>query len=463
MRVLGRIRLSKLTDESTSSARQREIIEQWVEANNHQLVGWAEDLDVSGGVDPFDTPELGVWLDSRMHDWDCVAAWKLDRLGRDSIRLNKLFGWAIDNGKTIVSCTEGIDLSTPVGRLIANVIAFLAEGELEAIRERNRASRKALLEMGRWPGGRVPYGYRPVELPTGGYRLQQDPVKVAFLRTVIEEVCDGAAVKAVAENHNIPYSTLRKMLKTKSLLGHAISKGKTVRDKSGNPILLGDPILTQAEYERLRDALEARSVEPTRTKDIGPMTGVIFCFECEQIMYHHIYTKNYGKGLYRYYHCRDKTHSGMIDAGLIEDTLEETFLEAAGDKPVLQRVYRPAEDHQIALDEAVRAVDELSALLGTLTSTTLQARLTEQMKALDGRIADLESLPSRPAGWVYTETGQTYSDKWAMSDIPGRRMLLTRSGIRFHIKRPAGTNAIQSSIYIPDEILDLLNAKRELR
>ncbi len=52
MRVLGRIRLSRMTEESTSAARQREIIEMWAKSNDHEIVGWAEDIDVSGSVDP---------------------------------------------------------------------------------------------------------------------------------------------------------------------------------------------------------------------------------------------------------------------------------------------------------------------------------------------------------------------------------------------------------------------------
>ncbi len=158
MRVLGRLRLSRSTDESTSISRQRQIIEQWAEGHGHTLAGWAEDIDVSGSIDPFETRQLGQWLNNRAPDFDVICAWKLDRLGRNAIQLNKLFGWCLDHDKTVVSCSESIDLSTPVGRLIANVIAFLAEGELESIRERTRASRTNLRELGRWPGGKPPYG-----------------------------------------------------------------------------------------------------------------------------------------------------------------------------------------------------------------------------------------------------------------------------------------------------------------
>lgn len=454
MRVLGRIRLSRLTDESTSAARQRQIIEQWATANGHTVIGWAEDMDVSGAVDPFQAPALRGWWD-RESEWDILCAWKLDRIGRQAIPLNKVFGWMLDHQKTLVCVSDNIDLSTWVGRLVANVIAGVAEGELEAIRERNRASRKALLESGRWPGGRIPYGYTPVELPTGGYRLRQDPQKVAWLKTIIEQILDGASIKAVAQRDGIPDSTLRKMLRTKSLLGHAISKGQTVRDRQGNPVLLGEPILTQAEYDRLQAALEARRAQPTK-KDVGPMTGVIECFGCGQTMYHRTYSRDYGKRNYRYYYC--KNHNDQIDAGMIEETLENAFLDAVGDKPVMQRVYQPAENHQIELDEAKRAVDELSALAGTMTSTTMISRLTEQMRALDLRMAELEKLPNRPAGWIYKETGETFADRWNMSNIYERRELLTKSGIRFRVKRIAG-QAIQAEIYEPAEAADRLNAK----
>jgi len=121
-----------------------------VDISGHAVVGWATDVDVSGSVDPFDTPQLGDWLNNRAPEFDVIACWKLDRLRRKAIRLNHLFGWCLEHDKSVVSCSESIDLSTPVGRLIANVIGFLAEGELEAIRERTRSSKAKLRELGRW-------------------------------------------------------------------------------------------------------------------------------------------------------------------------------------------------------------------------------------------------------------------------------------------------------------------------
>ena len=65
---------------------------------------------------------------------------------------------------------------------------------------------------------------------------------------------------------------------------------------------------------------------------------------------------------------------------------------------------------QIELEAAVRAVDELSTLLGTITSDTTRSRLTGQMRALYFEIERLEKPPNRPAGWICKETGQNFTD-----------------------------------------------------
>lgn len=458
MRVLGRIRLSRLTDESTSAARQRDIIEGWAKSNDHEIVGWAEDLDVSGSVDPFNAPALGPWWD-RENEWDILCAWKLDRIGRRAIPLNRVFGWMLDHNKTLVCVSDNIDLSTWVGRLVANVIAGVAEGELEAIRERTKASRRKLLESGRWPGGRVPFGFTAVQLPTGGWKLEVNEEEAEVLRSVIAGVLSGQPTKQVAAAHGIPYSTVRKWLSAKYLIGHASYGGTTVRDREGQPILNGEPLLTTDEWTRLQAILEERSVNPGKKHRLSPMSGVVQCLVCGQDMHHHSYTRSYGKGTYRYYYCKDKDHTGMVDAETVEGILEETFLKAVGDKPVRERVYRPAEDHQTDLDEAVRAVDELTSLLGTVHSKTMANRLTEQLSALDRRIAELEQMPSRPAGYEFKETGSTFKSAWDNSSLEERRQLLLDSGIRFAIRREPKTQVLQYDLYEPEDAADLLNAK----
>ena len=103
----------------------------------------------------------------------------------------------------MVSCSEGIDLGTPVGLLIANIIAFLAEGELEAIRERTLASQRKLQELGRWGGGKPLYGYRAQECEDGsGVGLVHDEHASAVLLSIIDKVLDGQSTESIARELN---------------------------------------------------------------------------------------------------------------------------------------------------------------------------------------------------------------------------------------------------------------------
>lgn len=408
-----------MTEESTSAARQREIVEMWAKANDHEIVGWAEDIDVSGSVDPFDTPQLGPWL-ARPDDWDILCAWKLDRLGRRAIPLNKLFGWVMDNEKVIVCVSDNIDLSTWVGRLVANVLAGVAEGELEAIRERTKASRKKLLEDGRWPGGPVPFGFEPYTIPGGGWKLKLHREQSQTVRRMAAQVIDGASITAVAAEHGITAPGVWNMLTSPLLLGHATLRGKTVRDRTGQPVFNAEPLLTEDEMNRLQKALSVRRQSQRRTVGVSVLYGVAFCPLCDRQLYHR------RNASHRYYYCQNG-HGRNIPAGKLEKWVFDTFLEQFGDDKVKEKSYIPAEDHQNELEAAKRAVEELSTLVGTMSSDTVRSILTEQMSALDFEIQRLEKLPNQPAGWEYTETDKTFKQAWeTASDEDKRRMIIDK-------------------------------------
>src|SRR5688572_24148649 len=139
LRVLGSLRLSVDTDDSTAIPRQKEHVQHWVEApgRDAQVVAWATDTDVSGGLHPFKRPDLGKWFDDEHKDlWDVLCVMKVDRLSRRVAHFSEIVQWCQDNGKIIVSTQEGIDMSTPMGKMFAQILAVFAEGELDTIRSR---------------------------------------------------------------------------------------------------------------------------------------------------------------------------------------------------------------------------------------------------------------------------------------------------------------------------------------
>lgn len=86
---------------------------------------------------------------------DRLVVWRLDRLGRTASGLCKLFEDLQSKKVRLVSLRDSIDLGTPSGRLIANVLASVAAYETEVRGERVKAGQHAARATGKRWGGSV--------------------------------------------------------------------------------------------------------------------------------------------------------------------------------------------------------------------------------------------------------------------------------------------------------------------
>lgn len=98
-------------------------------------------------------PELENCLRA-LRPGDTLAVWKLDRLGRNVRGLSALLEDLESRGIFFESLTEGIDTSTPVGRLLFHILASVAEMESNLISERTKAGMAAMRAKGGETGGR---------------------------------------------------------------------------------------------------------------------------------------------------------------------------------------------------------------------------------------------------------------------------------------------------------------------
>jgi len=76
---------------------------------------------------------------ARRREIDLVLVWRLDRWGRSVTDLLATLQELEHLGVGFVSLTEALDLTTPVGRAMAGLLAIFAEFEREILRERTRA------------------------------------------------------------------------------------------------------------------------------------------------------------------------------------------------------------------------------------------------------------------------------------------------------------------------------------
>ena len=106
-----------------------------------ELRGWTcreyVDEGVSGAAER--RPALdGLVRDARRRRFDVLVCWRLDRLGRSLRHLILLLEELEALGVSFVSLAEGIDATTPAGRLQMHILGAIAEFERARIAERVR-------------------------------------------------------------------------------------------------------------------------------------------------------------------------------------------------------------------------------------------------------------------------------------------------------------------------------------
>ncbi|MFJ3286750.1 recombinase family protein [Streptomyces sp. NPDC086669] len=345
LRGVSALRLSVLTDETTSPERQRAANQSAAHALGIDLGDReAVDLGVSASkTTPFERPELGAWL-RRPDEFDALIFWRFDRAVRSMDDMSELAKWARDHRKLIVFA-EGpggrLELDfrnplNPMAQLMVTLFAFAAQMEAQSIRERVTSAQAAMRLMPlRWRGSRPPYGYMPAPLEGGGVTLVQDPDAVAVLERIIKELkgdpFNGVAPKSLAaiardlnadgipssrdhwslkqgrktggktggnagetvvrEQFNWKHSAIRELMLSERLLGWKVTEKGVVRDSEGRPVMAtAEPILTREEFDAIGAILTARSVDnkkPDRVDTVALLLRVIHCAGCGGRMYLH--------------------------------------------------------------------------------------------------------------------------------------------------------------------------------
>jgi DNA invertase Pin-like site-specific DNA recombinase len=119
---------------------ENQVIElrRYVEARGWTIFKEYADEGVSGSKDR--RPALDQLVaDAKRRRFDALVCWRLDRLGRNLRHLILLLDELHAVGVAFISLAEGIDATTPAGRLQLHVLGAIAEFERARIQERVRA------------------------------------------------------------------------------------------------------------------------------------------------------------------------------------------------------------------------------------------------------------------------------------------------------------------------------------
>jgi DNA invertase Pin-like site-specific DNA recombinase len=160
-------------------------LREYIARRGWQVVGEFVDEGICGARER--RPELDrLWADCRKRKVDAVVVYRYDRFARSLRQLVNALEEFRALGIDFVSLHEGVDTSTPNGRLVFGIFASIAEFERELIRSRVRSGLAAAKARGKRLG-------RP--------RTGVDAAQVARLRA------SGASWREISEQMGIGVGT----------------------------------------------------------------------------------------------------------------------------------------------------------------------------------------------------------------------------------------------------------------
>ncbi len=493
LRGLSVLRLSVLTDETTSPERQRAANHEAAAALNIALNDDREavDLGVSASkTTPFERPELGAWLE-RPDDFDAIVAWRFDRLIRSMDDMHMLSLWAREHRKMIV-IAEGpggrlvLDFRNPLdpmAQLMVTLFAFAAQFEAQSIRERVISAQAAMRAMPlRWRGSRPPYGYEPAPLEDGGWTLVQDKQAVAVIERIIKELNEGKPATAIATELNeagIPsprdhwslrqgrktggktggapgeavvkekfawrHNAIKELLTSERLLGWKVTEKGPVRDSEGAPVMATrDPVLTREEFDAVGTLFAERSVDNKsfRTDSVALLLRVIVCAGCNEIMYmHRPSSGSKGTSKTETYKCGSYGRGAKCPAPAsvkrewADEYVSDRFLAAVGGLRLTETRRIPGYDPQPEIDATTAEYEAHMAEQGQQKSKAAQEAWKRRATALDTRLAELESREATPPRVEVVQLKQTYADVWNAADDKTRRDMLREAGAVLTVRK----------------------------
>ncbi len=194
-----------------------------------------------------------------------LVAWAYDRLTRNRLDELRLIE-ACQEAKVLVTLVRGsdMDMSSPAGRLVADVLASVARNEIEQKAERGQRARAQRRASGRKAHGSVGWGY------TKGMVIVESEAEV--IREAARRVLAGESLMAIARDLTargitgpsggaLEGGNLGQMLKRPARAGLLEHDGQIVGKADW------EPILDRATYE----ALMAKLTDPSRRLNNGPM------------------------------------------------------------------------------------------------------------------------------------------------------------------------------------------------
>jgi site-specific DNA recombinase len=442
------IRLSRETETTTSPERQLAVCRAWAKLHGYDVPPDAifADVDVSAyRVALDDRPEMAR-LRARWSEFKIVIVYKFDRLFRRVRDFSTLCDEAAKYCVDLASTVEGVLDMKGTGKILATVLALVAEIEADNISARTTSSIAYLRTVGRWRGGTRPFGYIPTPNPNGaGVVLALLAEEVELLHELGDRILAGESARRIAADWNArgirtrdgetawSGRVLRQILRNPIYIGQQMHHGEVLRGDDGMPLTPHPQVFDLLTWQRIQTELDSRSCGWTGTPDRMLLAAILTCAKCE----YNLHSGRAGRKRLVAYRCSVPS-TGVICSGVtitahnVEEYLIRRFLDRVGDEPFVERHDRPQPENLEPQIAAVRNAmadvmsarfdPERRAFSGPLADELFQHQADALQARLDTLLARQAALPPGGTDWVMTD--RTIRQEYEDRDLPGRRDML---------------------------------------
>ncbi len=395
--IYCRVSTEEQAAEGYSISAQLQTLRQYTQLYGWQVAEEYVDEGISGKNIKGRPAMQRLVADVEKDKFQAVLVWKISRLSRNMLDTLTLLDKFEDYGVKFISYSENFDTGSPIGRLVVQLMASIAEMERNTLSENVKLGMKQRALEGSWNGG-VVFGYDTIEKELV---INQNEAKV--IQLIFQLYASGKGLKAIANHLNkAGYRTKRNchfsINGVETILDNVIYNGKiswlkvenwdTKRRKGKNP----NPILVEGQHEaivsdELWSVVQARrkskSFKQRQSHEPFLLSSLLRCPDCGKGMVPSIttYTRKDGtKCRHRYYVCGNFHNKGSsackansIKAYEAEDKVInkiETFLS---NKRWLYKSLQDKNSH---------SVDSLN-------------QLNKELEQIEKRLSEIESLQDR--------------------------------------------------------------------
>lgn len=324
-----------------------------------------------------DRPEFKKLQKLTKDDVDMILVWEFSRLSRKAITLLNVINDFVQKGIQIYSYKDQRGTHNIEGKedfatkIMIAFAAYMAEQELESIKERMMSGRNQQIENGGSPTTRGSFGYYCDD----NMRLQIDPEEAEVVKRIFQMCIDGYSTKRIAailSAENVPNSkfragnqrwlaaTIDRMLSNTAYIGYTIvHKGKLNEMKVATPAIIDEETFIQAKVAKESRRTRSTAVAPA-TGYVNLLRGLVICAECG-----HRYTVSHGN----YSCCTRSDTRSYVDVNckapsvncrnidyIIWDMVKNVCAEKiSADK--LQSLLTPLYDERALIDEQIKGFE----------------------------------------------------------------------------------------------------------